>query len=64
MPISDSKRKADRKWRESNYDKICIQVKRGYRDAWKASANRLGLSLAGLICKAVEEFVSNHSKEG
>lgn len=61
MPISDSKRRSDRKWREANYDKICIQVKRGFRDLWKAYADRFGLSLASLICNAVEEYIQNHS---
>ena len=30
MPISDSKRKSDRKWREKAYDKICLQYPKGF----------------------------------
>lgn len=61
MPISDSKRRADRKWRENNYDKICIQVHKGTRQNWKAYADVHGLSLAGLIVKAVQEYMHQHS---
>lgn len=60
MPISASKRKSDRKWRENNYDKICIQVHKGIRDNWKASAESRGMSLAGLIVTAVTEYLDRH----
>lgn len=62
MSISDSKRKADRKWREANYDKVCIQIKKGNRDRWKTEAEKRGLSLAGLIVAAVEKYLVDTSR--
>lgn len=61
MPISDSKRKADRKWRENNYDKICIQLPKGTRDEWKQKAAERGFSLAELIRVSVEAYTNDRS---
>ena len=57
MPLTDSKRKANRKWREKAYDKICLQYPKGTRDAWKQEAERRGMSLAGFILAAVKFFL-------
>lgn len=58
--LTDSQRKANRKWRDANYDKICVQVRRGIREDWKKSADARGLSLAGLIVTAVTEYLERH----
>lgn len=58
MPISDSKRKADRAWRERNYDKICLQYPKGTRDTWKQEAQKRGFSLAELVRLAVQAYLS------
>lgn len=58
MSISDSKRKADRAWRERNYDKICLQYPKGTRDFWKQEALKRGLSLAELVRLAVQMYLS------
>lgn len=58
MPTARTK--ANRKYNEKAYDKVQIQVHKGLKDVWKQAAERLGLSLAGLIVKAVEEYIQNH----
>lgn len=62
MPISDAKRKADRKWRENNYDKICIQLPKGTRELWKQYAFDRGLSLAEFVKRAVEKYIDEGEK--
>lgn len=62
MSISDAKRKADRKWRENNYDKICIQLPKGTRDDWKQKAAKYGISLAELIRVSVETYMKGGLK--
>ena len=57
--ISDSKRRADKKWREKAYDRISIQVPAGLRDRWKAVASDRGLSLRQLIVTAVEKYIES-----
>lgn len=58
MPISDSKRRADKKWRDANLEQVAIRIHKGIRDRWKLEAEKRGLSLAGLIVKAVEKYLA------
>ena len=59
--ISDAKRRADRKWRAQNYDKICICVPSGLRQLWKDAASDRGLSLAQLIQISVKCYIGGDS---
>ena len=58
--LTDSQRKANRKWRDANLDKICVQVHKGLRQEWKDAAAARGLSLAALIAAAVSEYIVAH----
>lgn len=60
MPISESKRRADEKWRANNLEQIAIRVHKGTREEWKQQADRLDTSLAGLIVTAVTEYLKQH----
>lgn len=57
MPISDSKRKADKKWRSENYDRLNIHLPKGARDRWKRFADSQGIALRQLISQAVEDYI-------
>lgn len=57
MPISDTKRKIDKKWRKEHYEKLSIGLPAGTRETWKQEAEKRGLSLAGLVKQAVTEFL-------
>lgn len=57
MPISDVKRKIDKKWRKEHYEKLGIGLPAGTKDFWKQEAEKRGLSLAGMIKQAVSEFL-------
>ena len=50
-------------YKENNYDRMAIWVKKGRRENYKQSAAELGLSLATLVQKGVEEFIANHAGE-
>lgn len=58
--MTDAKRRADRKYSDSHYDRIAIRVRLGVRQQWHDLAELHGLSLAGLIVQAVQEFAENH----
>lgn len=58
MPLSESQRKANEKWRKANYERLCIDIRKGTRETWKQAAQARGLSLAGLIVAAVEKYLS------
>lgn len=57
MSVPDYQKKATKKWKSANYDKICVEYPKGTRDAWKDEAKKRGLSLAQLIFFAVNEYI-------
>lgn len=58
---SPARVQANDRYNKKVYESIGLRVKKGTRSVWKAYADRFGLSLASLICKAVEEYIQNHS---
>lgn len=57
MSVPEYQKKATKKWKSANYEKICVEYPKGTRDAWKDEAKKRGLSLAQLILQAVTEFL-------
>lgn len=59
MPISDAKRKANKKWNDINlkerYDRIQLVVPIGRKDAIKLCADSKGLSLNAYIIQLIEK---------
>lgn len=58
MPTARTR--ANRKYNEKAYEQIAIRVHKGTRTAWREHAERLGMSLAGLIVTAVTEYLDTH----
>lgn len=54
--LSEARKRANKKWDQKALESITIQVRKGTRDAWKGYAEKMGLSLAGLIREAVESY--------
>lgn len=63
MAVSQARKIAVRKYREKTYDTIGFDVKKGKRDEYKAAAAELGISLAGFLTAAAEEFIERHGGE-
>lgn len=63
MPASDSKVKANDRYNKKVYESIGLRVRKGTRNEWKKQADRLGLSLAGLIVTAVTEYLQAHQSD-
>ena len=57
MPISDSQRKAVRKYNEKAYDRIELKVPKGRKQTIQAHATALGESLNGFVNRAIDETV-------
>lgn len=60
MSVPEYQKKATKKWKSANYEKICVEYPKGTRDTWKNEAKKRGLSLAQLISNAVSEYLSNY----
>lgn len=63
MATSNAQKIATKKYREKTYDTIGFDVRKGKRDEYKQFAIRKGLSLAGMLTKAAEEYMQNHAGE-
>ena len=50
-------------YKNLNYDRLAIWIKKGARDNYKQSAAKLGVSLAMLVQNGVEEYIRNHVGE-
>lgn len=59
MPISEAKKRANKKWNDANmkdrYDRVQLVLPKGLKEKWQASAQQAGLSLNAYILEAVEE---------
>lgn len=49
-------------YNKNTYDNLHLRVKKGVKDEYKAAADRLGLSLAGLVVAALDEYIQQHKK--
>lgn len=59
MPKNSQARiNANDRYNKKVYESIGFRVHKGTRDLWKQEAEKRGLSLAGLIVKAVEAYIS------
>ena len=53
MPVSESQKKAKKKWEANNYDMLGVRVKKGERDRIKNFAEAQGKSLNGFAKEAI-----------
>lgn len=58
---TSAQNKATQKYQRENLEQIAIRVKKGSRAKYKALADRRGESLAGLICRLLDEEAARDS---
>lgn len=49
-------------YNKTAYDNLHIRVKKGMKEEYKAAADYLGMSLAGLVVAALDEYIQQHKK--
>jgi predicted HicB family RNase H-like nuclease len=49
-------------YNKTAYDNLHIRVKKGMKDEYKAAADSMGMSLAGLVAAALDEYIQQHKK--
>lgn len=57
MPMSEARKRANRKYNEKAYDRIALTVKKGEKDRLKAHAEQQGETLNGFINRAIDETI-------
>lgn len=55
--LSESQRKASRKWNDNNLERLYVTVKKGQKDIIKQVAESKGESLNGYIVKAIQKRI-------
>ena len=63
MPVSNAQKLSIQKYRQEKRDQLAVDVPKGKRDAYKAIAAELGLSLSMLIQRSVESYAGLQSVE-
>lgn len=59
MPTSKARQKANRKWNESNLDRIYLTMKKGQKDIVKQAAQNENESLNSFINHAIEYYIDS-----
>ena len=59
MVVSKAKQKANRKWNESNLDRVYLTMKKGQKDIIKQAAQDENESLNSFINHAIEYYIQN-----
>jgi hypothetical protein len=49
-------------YNKNAYDNLHIRVKKGMKDEYKAAADSMSMSLAGLVVAALDEYIQQHKK--
>ncbi len=63
MAISEAQKRAVRKYKEANYDRVELSVPKGRKEELKAHAAARGESLNIFINRAIEETVERDNAE-
>lgn len=49
-------------YNKTAYDNLHVRVKKGMKEEYKSAADSLGMSLAGLVVAALDEYIQQHKK--
>lgn len=63
MAVSQSQKLALQKYKDNNYDRLAILIKKGKREEYKQAAERLGLGYAEMIRLAIDAFIAENAGE-
>jgi len=62
MPISDARKRANRKYNEKAYDRLEVKVAKGHKAELQAHAESKGESLNGFVNRAIDETFERDKK--
>lgn len=66
MPLSEARKRANKKWNDENlnklYDRVSVLVPKGNKDRIKAHAAQNGESVNGFINRAIDETMERDKK--
>ena len=57
MPLSEARKKANKKWDAANMQNLSVKVRRDYADQIRAKCAEKGTTVGTILRKALEEFM-------
>lgn len=66
MPLSEARKRANKKWDAANMQNLSIKIRRDYADRIRAAAAAAGTTPAAIMRRALDEFMQSQedSKAG
>lgn len=61
--ITEAQKRANKKYKDANYARIALSVKKEVKQEWEKFAKEQEESLNGMIKKSVEEYIKKKSWE-
>lgn len=59
MPLSDAKKKANKKWDAANMTNLSIKVRRSYAEQIKEKCSAAGTTPSAIMRKAIDDFMES-----
>ena len=53
----------DQNYKKLSYDTLILRMKKGKKEEYRQTAEKLGLGQSEMFIRAIEEFIQNHSGE-
>ena len=63
MPLSDARKRANRKWDAANMQVLGCKVRRDYADAIRAAAAAAGTTPAAIMRAALDRFMEDQARQ-
>lgn len=63
MPLSEARKKANKKWSDNNLEKVQFYAPNGFNAKIQAQADKKGLSKAGYMKKLVEDDIEKDGEK-
>ena len=60
MPLSEARRRANKKWDAANMQNLSVKVRRDYADRIRAAATAAGTTPAAIMRRALDEFMQEY----
>ena len=62
MPLSEARKRANKKWDAANMQNLSIKVRRDYADRIRAATAEAGTTPAAVMRAALDAFMEGHEK--
>ena len=62
MPLSEARKRANKKWDAANMQNLSVKVRRDYAERIRAAAATAGTTPATIMRQALDDFMEKHKE--